>query len=41
MVMQRTFQVVNHQTRPANGGTVNFGYHKNKTGKKYRESRGH
>ena len=32
MVTWGTFQVVNHQTRPAPGGTVNFGYHKNKTG---------
>ena len=41
MVMQETFQVVNHQTRPAPGGTVNFGCHKSKTGKKYRESGSH
>ena len=27
------FQVVNHQTRPALEGNVNFGYHKSKTGK--------
>ena len=27
------YQVVNHQTRPAKGGTVNFGYHESKTGK--------
>ena len=27
------YQVVNHQTRPAPRGTVNFGYHKSKTGK--------
>ena len=33
MVKWRMYQVVNHQTRPAPGGTVNFGYHKNKTGK--------
>ena len=33
MVMQGTFQVMNHQTRPAPGGTVNFGHHKSKTGK--------
>ena len=31
--MQRTYQAVNHQTRPAPGGTVNFGYHESKTGK--------
>ena len=24
---------MNHQTRPAPGGTVNFGYHESKTGK--------
>ena len=24
---------MNHQTRPALGGAVNFGYHKSKTGK--------
>ena len=24
---------MNHQTRPAPGGTVNFGYHERKTGK--------
>ena len=33
MVTWRTFQVMNHQTRPAPRGTVNFGYHKRKTGK--------
>ena len=33
MVMWGTYQVVNHQTRPAPGGTVNFGYHERKTGK--------
>ena len=27
------YQVKNHQTRPAPGGTVNFGYHESKTGK--------
>ena len=27
------YQVVNHQTRPAPGGTVNVGYHESKTGK--------
>ena len=31
--MRGTYQVVNHQTRPAPGGTVNFGYHESKTGK--------
>ena len=30
----RSFYIVNHQTRPAPGRTVNFGYHKSKTGKK-------
>ena len=33
MVMRGTYQVVNHQTRPAPGGIVNFGYHESKTGK--------
>ena len=33
MVMRGTFQAMNHQTRPAPGGTVNSGYHKSKTGK--------
>ena len=33
MVTWRTYQVVNHQTRPAPGGTVNFGCHESKTGK--------
>ena len=33
MVTRGTYQVVNHQTQPAPGGTVNFGYHKSKTGK--------
>ena len=33
MVEQGTFQVVNHQTRPARRGTANFGHHKSKTGK--------
>ena len=33
MVTQGTYLVVNHQTRPAPRGTVNFGYHENKTGK--------
>ena len=41
MVTWEMFQVVNHQTQPAPRGTVNFGYHKSKTGKKYRESGGH
>ena len=27
------YQVMNHQTRPAPEGTVNFGYHESKTGK--------
>ena len=27
------YQVVNNQTQPAPGGTVNFGYHESKTGK--------
>ena len=32
--MRQMFQVVNHQTRPAPRGTVNFGYHNlSKTGK--------
>ena len=33
MVTRRTNQVVNHQTRPAPRGTINFGYHESKTGK--------
>ena len=33
MVTQGTYQVVNHKTRPAPGGAVNFGYHESKTGK--------
>ena len=33
MVTWQTYQVVNHQTRPAPGGTVNFHYHERKTGK--------
>ena len=33
MVTRGTYQVVNHQTRPAPRGTVNFGYHESKTGK--------
>ena len=33
MVTRRTYQVVNHQTRPAPGGTVNFGYNESKPGK--------
>ena len=33
MVTRETYQVVNHQTRSAPGGTVNFGYHETKTGK--------
>ena len=33
MVTRETYQVVNHQTRPAPRGTVNFGYHESKTGK--------
>ena len=33
MVAWATFQVVNHQTQPAPRETVNFGYHKSKTGK--------
>ena len=32
-VTRETYQVVNHQTQPALGGTVNFGYHESKTGK--------
>ena len=28
-----TYRVMNHQTRPAPGETVNFGYHESKTGK--------
>ena len=28
-----TYHFVNHQTRPAPGRTVNFGYHASKTGK--------
>ena len=31
--MLGTYQVMNHQTRPALGGTVNFGYHESKTSK--------
>ena len=27
-ITRETYKVVNHQTRPAPGGTVNFGYHK-------------
>ena len=27
------YQVMNHHTRPAPEGTVNFGYHESKTGK--------
>ena len=33
MVTRETFQVVNHQTRPALGRTVKFGYHESKNGK--------
>ena len=33
MVMWGTYQVANHQTRPAPRGTVNFHYHESKTGK--------
>ena len=33
MVMREMYQVINHQTRPAPRGTVNFGYHEIKTGK--------
>ena len=31
--MRETYQVANDQTRPAPGGTVNFGYHGSKTDK--------
>ena len=31
--MRGTFQVVNHQTRPAPRGTVNSGYHESKMAK--------
>ena len=33
MVTREMYQVMNHQTRPAPGETVNFGYHESKTGK--------
>ena len=32
MAMRETYQVVNHQIRPAPGGAVNFGYHESKAG---------
>ena len=37
MVTWGTYEVVNHQTRSAPRGTVNFGYHEGKTVKNMKE----